>query len=179
MKKVFLLLILCSTAMFAQDFSAQTTQAAPINKNKFTRFGMNVLPLSMGVGLHLSLFPLAFYIANENNNLISFGLDVGFVRNYNNSVHPRDNYVPSYNTQFGAHVGYGKLTQSRRNPHIHVGYLVEFHAGYAPNSIIGLPFYIGFHPKFVLETKMFLFTVGLYVDTSLLITSTVGLGFLL
>ncbi|MGL4394281.1 MAG: hypothetical protein ACRCS8_03550 [Brevinema sp.] len=175
MKKGLFILLIATTSLFGRelpdDYVAQAAEVVPINKSVFNRFGMTVLPMSFGFGANTPLFPISIVIANENNALITFGLETS-----TRSLKFWDNSTPK---QYGVYIGGGKLYPSSRNNKIHMGYLFEFSGGYAPETIIGYPFYIGFHPQFVLETKSFLFTLGVYIDTSLIITPTIGLGFLI
>ncbi|MGL5955872.1 MAG: hypothetical protein ACRC0X_04610 [Brevinema sp.] len=157
MKKILLLIVLLSSGpIFAQETVPNTS---------YHRFGMNVLPLTFGLGLSSDIFPLSFYLANDLNKILSFGLNLGY--GYNE------------NLQIGGFFGFGKMKATSYEPKLHLGYLLEFGAGYASNSPFLPNFYISFTPNFILEINQFLFKVGLYVDTSLIITARVGFGFLL
>ncbi|MGL4563186.1 MAG: hypothetical protein ACRCVW_04950 [Brevinema sp.] len=154
------------------------------NEYKFDRFGMNILPLSIGSAIYSSGFPTSFYLANKKNYIISFGID------YNKSLVKYGVTIEDSQTQqvvisfltsweIGGHIGFGQLFPLKKNKKIHLGYLIELSAGYVHNSEYNTPFYIGFQPKFILEYDTFLFTFGVYIDTSLFISSVAGFGFLL
>ena len=161
MKKILLvlLLVVTHTNTFSQEGNKE------IN-TKFHRFGMTIL--SVGYGYGGSVSPLSFYVANDLNQIISFGFDVGIG-------------LDSTGYQLGVHVGFGKMKATSYNPNLYLGYLIEFSTGYSSFSMSSLipRAYIGFSPNFILEIDQFLFRTGLYVDTSLVVNITVGIGFLL
>lgn len=68
MKKILLLLLLTiHTTAFSQK---ETT-----NKDAtYHRFGMNVATIGVGLGFNASGFPLSFYVANDLQQIVSFGL---------------------------------------------------------------------------------------------------------
>ncbi|MGL4676684.1 MAG: hypothetical protein ACRCWI_03345 [Brevinema sp.] len=168
MKKILVLMVLLSSApIFAQEKEAKIDTS-------YTRFGMNVLPLGYGLGASLDIFPLSFYVANDLNQILSFGLNVGLGFNYLRHLNTLE-----LNLQLGGFFGFGKMKATSYNSNLHVGYLIEFGAGYASNAPWLPGFYISFTPNFILEIDQFLFKVGVYVDTSMIITARVGFGFLL
>lgn len=183
-------------------FSINTFTQENNDDKKFNRFGMEVLGPDLGFGFHWSPFPLSFFVANAQNEIISFGLDlnISFLGNNNlipdvkkmiSHSDPNDSFDNSFDffefknfeisgaIGIGIHIGYGKMYPTKTNPNLHVGYLLDFSVGYAMNSIIKLPFYVGFSPNFILEIDQFLFKAGIYADTSATITGTIGIGFLL
>ena len=160
MKKILLvlLLVVTHTNTFSQEGNKE------INTS-YHRFGMDILTIGYGYGMMISLPPLSFYLANDLNQIISFGLKGGFS-------------IAGF--QMGGSVGFGEMYASKSNKKLSLGYLMEFSAG----GIIGpssypLPFYVDFSPNFILEIDQFIFKAGLYVDTSLIINANVGIGFLL
>lgn len=158
MKKILLLSIFISLSL--TSYTQEKNEEIDLS---FHRFGMNVASLGVGIGITISPFPLSFYIANDLQQIISFGIDFG------------------YNSSFsvGIHFGYGKMYQSKSsNSNLYLGYLMEFSGGYTPAGFLGGA-YLGFSPNFILEINQFVFKLGAYVDTSLVITGTVGLGFLI
>ena len=164
MKKILLLLLVIThTNTFSQEGNKE------IN-TKFHRFGMNLITMGYGRGVSMSMLPLSIYLANDLNQIISFGLH-GAV-------------TPEGFGQLGGTVGYGKMYTSKSNKKLSLGYLMEVSAGgvlyfYNYSSYKGLPFYVGFSPNFILEINQFVFKAGFYVDTSLIVTANVGIGFLL
>ncbi|MDK2818819.1 MAG: hypothetical protein KFW21_05155 [Spirochaetota bacterium] len=161
MKKILLLFLLIAThnTVFSQEENKQIDTS-------YHRFGMNILSLGGGFGVNGSGFPLSFYLANDLQQIISFGLDWG--------ITPFD-----FGIQLGMHVGFGKMKATSYNPRLNLGYLIEFSAGYSTESLL-IPYtYIGFSPNFILEIDQFIFKAGLYIDTSLIVTANVGIGFLL
>ena len=166
MKKILLvlLLVVTHTNAFSQEGNKE------INTS-YHRFGMNILTIGLGFGANGSGFPLSFYLANDLNQIISFGVDFGFT--------PFSNVEGSDGSQIGAHVGFGKMKVSSSNPKLSLGYLIEFSGGLSTGALF-LPYmYIGFSPNFILEIDKFVFKAGLYIDTSLIVTANVGIGFLL
>ncbi|MGL4388291.1 MAG: hypothetical protein ACRCTJ_02740 [Brevinema sp.] len=198
MKKILILLYLINLTQIT--FGTENS--------KFNRFGMGILSGGVGLGLHVNIFPLSFYIANEKNQIISFGVDFNFsvanqailinkiisTQSFNSDVasisYDKIEAMTSSFSQktsstilqsfgIGAHIGYGKLFPSKNHTTLHYGYLFDFSTGYTKNAVHNLPFYIGFSPQFILEIDMFLFSIGVYADTSLTITTTMTIGFLL
>ena len=166
MKKILLvlLLVVTHTNTFSQEGNKEIDTS-------YHRFGMNILTLGLGFGANGSGFPLSFYLANDLNQIISFGVDFGFT--------PFSNIEGSDGSQIGAHVGFGKMKVSSSNPKLSLGYLIEFSGGFSTGALF-LPYiYVGFSPNFILEINKFVFKAGLYIDTSLIVTATVGIGFLL
>ncbi|MGL4394280.1 MAG: hypothetical protein ACRCS8_03545 [Brevinema sp.] len=162
------------------------------NTSRFDRFGMKVAPLSIGSALHTSTFPVSFYMANKNNYIISFGFDQNksiipyTTTNYCSDAHSSIISYRNFAREIGGHLGFGQLfpiqeINEYNDPLVHLGYLLEFSAGYVldQNPIFNRNWYIGFNPQIILEYNMFLFTMGLYIDTSLFIAANVGFGFLL
>ena len=159
MKKILLVLLLVVTHIntFSQEGNKE------IN-TKFHRFGMDILTIGYGYGVMISLPPLSFYLANDLNQIISFGLKGGFS-------------IAGF--QMGGSVGFGEMYASKSNKKLSLGYLMEFSAGFTSAPIF-LPYmYMGFSPNFILEIDQFIFKTGLYIDTSLIVNVTVGIGFLL
>lgn len=110
-------------------------------------------------------------IFSKLSALDCFGLDI--------SKTPYNFDTKEKGYQIGIHVGFGKMNLSSSNPKLYLGYLIEFSAGYSEGSLF-LPFmYIGFSPNFILEIDQFIFKAGIYIDTSLIVTATIGFGFLL
>ena len=166
MKKILLvlLLVVTHTNAFSQEGNKE------INTD-YHRFGMNILTIGSGLGLNGSGFPLSFYLANDLQQIVSFGVDFG------ETPYNFDTETKGY--QLGAHVGFGKMKLSSSNPKLYLGYLIEFSAGLSSAPIF-LPYmYMGFSPNFILEIDQFIFKTGLYIDTSLIVNVTVGIGFLL
>ena len=159
MKKILLVLLLVVTHIntFSQEGNKE------IN-TKFHRFGMDILTIGYGYGVMISLPPLSFYLANDLNQIISFGLKGGFS-------------IAGF--QMGGSVGFGKMYASKSNKKLSLGYLMEFSAGFSSDPIFLPGMYIGFSPNFILEIDKFIFKAGLYIDTSLIVTANVGIGFLL
>ena len=165
MKKLLLLLLLITqTNIFSQEGNKE------IN-TKFHRFGINLITMGYGRGISMSMLPFSIYLANDLNQIISFGMHGAMA----NDSRP----------QFGGTVGYGKMYTSKSNKKLSLGYLMEvsfggvIHFSNSSSSYKGLPFYVGFSPNFILEIDQFIFKAGFYVDTSLIITANLGVGFLL
>ena len=165
MKKILLLLLIVThTNIFSQEENKK------IDTN-YHRFGMNILTIGSGLGFNGSGFPLSFYLANDLQEIISFGVDIG------ETPYNFDTEEKGY--QLGMHVGFGKMKLSSSNPKLYLGYLIEFSVGISSAPIF-LPYtYMGFSPNFILEIDQFIFKTGLYIDTSLIVNITVGIGFLL
>ena len=165
MKKILLVLLLVvTTNTFSQEGNKEIDTS-------YHRFGMNVLTLGAGFGAYASVFPLSFYVANDLQQIISFGVDLG--------ITPYGSSSDENGFQTGFHIGFGKMNLSASNPRLYLGYLIEFSAGFSTGALFLPGMYIGFSPNFVLEIDQFFFKAGLYVDTSLIVTATVGIGFLL
>ncbi|MGL4563185.1 MAG: hypothetical protein ACRCVW_04945 [Brevinema sp.] len=189
MKKIFFFIIF----MTLHNNSFSTDMVEDHGSKTFNRFGMSILSPSLGFGFHWNIFPLGFYVANQNNQIISFGLDFNLspsedmfkigqilttesVSDFENLPNRKQR---SFGWEIGVHIGYGKMFQSKTKHNLYYGYLFEFSSGYAHNTVHYLPFYLGFSPQFILEIDMFLFAVGVYIDTSMTVTSTTSIGFLL
>ena len=160
MKKILLvlLLVVTHTNTFSQEGNKE------INTS-YHRFGMDILTIGYGYGMMISLPPLSFYLANDLQQIVSFGADY--------SITPYGGF------QIGAHVGFGEMYASKSNKKLSLGYLMEFSAGFSSDPIFLPGMYIGFSPNFILEIDQFVFKAGLYIDTSLIVTANVGVGFLL
>ncbi len=175
MKKLLLIALLLSAPVFAKEQDI---------KSKYYRFGMNILPLSYGYGISLDGIT-SFYVANDNYDIISFGFNTSFRFRFTDAVvsvasssESMLEETPLLIVQAGVFAGFGKLYPVKSNSALHIGYLINFHAGYSSHGF--MPYsYLGIEPAFALEIDQFIFKLGFYVDTSLVITSKAGFGFLL
>ncbi|MGL4388290.1 MAG: hypothetical protein ACRCTJ_02735, partial [Brevinema sp.] len=125
--------------------------------------------------------------ANKKNYIISFGFD------FNRSVIPHSSTSISedglevsishriFTLEIGGHLGFGQLflVGEKSKDQLHIGYLLEFSAGYVTEPQYNRRYYIGLNPQMLIEYNMLLFSLGLYVDTSLFVSVHVGFGFIL